>query len=58
VVLLGSSQSRTLALLSLDFAYSGQFEKATVVAILTVVMVVVAAALARRFGGKLGIAGN
>jgi len=58
VVLLGSSQSRTLALLSLDFAYSGQFEKATVVAILTVVMVVAAAALARRFGGKLGIAGN
>ncbi|HLG71941.1 MAG TPA: iron ABC transporter permease [Chloroflexota bacterium] len=58
VVLLGSSQSRTLALLSLDFAYSGQFEKATVVAILTVVMVVAAAALTRKFGGKLGIAGS
>lgn len=58
VVLLGSSQSRTLALLSLDFAYSGQFEKATVVAILTVVMVVIAAALTRRFGGKLGIVGG
>src|SRR5712692_10189568 len=57
VVLLGSSQSRTLALLSLDFAYGGQFEKATVVAVLTVALVIVAAALARRFGGKLGIAG-
>lgn len=58
VVLLGSSQSRTLALLSLDFAYSGQFEKATVVAILTAALVIVAAALTRRFGGKLGISGN
>jgi iron(III) transport system permease protein len=58
VVLLGSSQSQTLALLSLDFAYGGQFEKATVVAILTAVMVIAAAALTRRLGGKLGIAGS
>ncbi len=58
VVLLGSSQSRTLALLSLDFAYSGQFEKATVVSVLTAALVILAAALTRRFGGKLGIAGT
>jgi iron(III) transport system permease protein len=58
VVLLGSSQSQTLALLSLDFAYGGQFEKATVVSLLTAAMVIVAAGLVRRFGGKLGIAGN
>jgi len=58
VVLLGSSQSQTLALLSLDFAYGGQFEKATVVAILTAALVIAAAALTRRFGGKLGIPGS
>jgi hypothetical protein len=43
IVLLGSSQSRTLALLALDFAYGGQFERGTVVAVLTVAVVVVAA---------------
>jgi iron(III) transport system permease protein len=58
VVLLGSSQSQTLALLSLEFAYGGQFEKATVVSILTAALVIAAAALTRRFGGKLGIAGS
>jgi iron(III) transport system permease protein len=58
IVLLGSSQSRTLALLALDFAYGGQFEKATVVAVLTVVLVVAAALLARVFGGKIGLAGT
>ena len=57
VVLLGSSESRTLALLSLDFAYGGQFEKATVVSILTAGLVIIAAALTRRFGGRLGLAG-
>jgi iron(III) transport system permease protein len=56
IVLLGSSQSRTLALLALDFAYGGQFERGTVVAVLTVGVVVVAALLARLFGGKIGIA--
>lgn len=58
IVLLGSSQSRTLALLALDFAYGGQFEKATVVSVLTVALVVTAAFLARAFGGKVGIAGH
>jgi iron(III) transport system permease protein len=55
IVLLGSSQSRTLALLALDFAYGGQFEKATVVSVLTVAMVVLAALLARALGGRVGI---
>jgi iron(III) transport system permease protein len=56
IVLLGSSQSRTLALLALDFAYGGQLERGTVVAVLTVVMVVIAALIARIMGGKVGIA--
>jgi iron(III) transport system permease protein len=55
IVLLGSSQSRTLALLSLDYAYGGQLERGTVVSVLTVLMVVIAAFLARLFGGKVGI---
>jgi iron(III) transport system permease protein len=55
IVLLGSSQSRTLALLALDFAYGGQFEKATVVSVLTVALVVAAALLARALGGRIGI---
>jgi iron(III) transport system permease protein len=55
IVLLGSSQSRTLALLALDFAYGGQFEKATVVSVLTVALVVSAAFLARALGGRVGI---
>jgi iron(III) transport system permease protein len=58
IVLLGSSQSRTLALLALDFAYGGQFEKATVVSVLTVALVVSAAFLARALGGRVGIGGN
>ena len=57
IVLLGSAQSRTLALLALDFAYGGQFERGTVVAVLTVVLVVAAFA-ARIFGGKVGIAAH
>ncbi|MBI2756856.1 MAG: iron ABC transporter permease [Chloroflexi bacterium] len=58
IVLLGSSQSRTLALLALDFASGGQFEKATVVSVLTVAMVVAAAMLSRVLGGKVGIGGH
>ncbi|HLH22951.1 MAG TPA: iron ABC transporter permease [Chloroflexota bacterium] len=55
IVLLGSAQSRTLALLALDYAYGGQFERATVVSMLTVALVVVAALLVRPLGGRLGI---
>jgi iron(III) transport system permease protein len=58
IVLLGSSQSRTLALLALDYAYGGQFERATVVSMLTVALVVVAALLARLLGGRVGITGH
>jgi ABC-type Fe3+ transport system permease subunit len=57
IFLLGSGQSRTLALLALDYAYGGQFERATVVSILTVALVVVAALLARILGGRIGISG-
>jgi iron(III) transport system permease protein len=55
VVLLGSSESRTLALLMLDFGYGGQFEKGTVVAVITVILVIVAAVLARIVGGQVGL---
>jgi iron(III) transport system permease protein len=58
IVLLGSSQSRTLALLALDYAYGGQFERATVVSILTVAVIVVAALLVRPLGDRIGIAGH
>lgn len=54
-VLLGSSQSRTLALLALNYAYSGQFEQGTVVAMLTVILVVVTAGLARFLGARVGM---
>jgi iron(III) transport system permease protein len=55
IVLLGSSESRTLALLMLDFGYGGQFEKGTVVAVITVILVIVAAVLARIVGGQVGL---
>ena len=55
IVLLGSSQSRTLALLMLDFGYGGQFEKGTVVAVITVLLVIIAAVLARVVGGQVGM---
>ena len=35
VVLVGSSQSRTMALLALDYAFGGQFERGSVVAFMT-----------------------
>jgi iron(III) transport system permease protein len=56
IILLGSSQSRTLALLALDFAYGGQMERGTVVAVLTVLMVVVAAFIARWVENRFSIA--
>jgi iron(III) transport system permease protein len=55
VVLLGSGKSRTLSLLMLDFAAGAEFEKATVVAVLIVALVVVAALIARALGGQVGI---
>ncbi|HEY7168206.1 MAG TPA: iron ABC transporter permease [Candidatus Binatia bacterium] len=55
VVLLGSGKSRTLSLLMLDFAAGAEFEKATVVAVMIVVLVVGAALIARSFGGQVGV---
>jgi iron(III) transport system permease protein len=55
VVLLGSGKSRTLSLLMLDFAAGAEFEKATVVAVIIVAMVVGAALIARGLGGQVGV---
>ncbi|HXG50965.1 MAG TPA: iron ABC transporter permease [candidate division Zixibacteria bacterium] len=55
VVLLGSGRSRTLSLLMLDFAAGAEFEKATVVAVMIVGLVVGAALLARALGGNVGV---
>lgn len=55
VVLLGSGQSRTLSLLMLDFAAGAEFEKATVVAVIIVGLVVGAALFARALGGQVGV---
>jgi iron(III) transport system permease protein len=55
VVLLGSGKSRTLSLLMLDFAAGAEFEKATVVAVMVVGLVVIAALIARAFGGQVGV---
>jgi iron(III) transport system permease protein len=55
VVLLGSGKSRTLSLLMLDFAAGAEFEKATVVAVVIVGLVVAAALFARALGGQVGV---
>lgn len=55
VVLLGSGRSRTLSLLMLDFAAGAEFEKATVVAVIIVALVVSAALCARALGGQAGV---
>jgi iron(III) transport system permease protein len=55
VVLLGSGKSRTLSLLMLDFAAGAEFEKATVVAVIIVGLVVGAALTARALGGQVGV---
>jgi iron(III) transport system permease protein len=55
VVLLGSGSSRTLSLLMLDFAAGAEFEKATVVAVIIVALVVGAALIARALGGQVGV---
>ncbi|MDH3442496.1 MAG: iron ABC transporter permease [Deltaproteobacteria bacterium] len=55
VVLLGSGRSRTLSLLMLDFAAGAEFEKATVVAVIVVGLVVIAALIARTLGGQVGM---
>jgi iron(III) transport system permease protein len=57
VVLLGTGRSRTLSLLMLDFAAGAEFEKATVVAVIIVALVVVVALVTRAFGGQLSVRG-
>jgi iron(III) transport system permease protein len=58
IVLLGSSQSRTMALLALDYAFGGQFERGSVVAFLTSLVVIVIAFIAHFVGGRVGIGGH
>ncbi|HTN70713.1 MAG TPA: iron ABC transporter permease [Methylomirabilota bacterium] len=58
VVLLGSSQSRTMALLALDYAFGGQFERGSVVAFLTSLVVIVIALISHIIGGRVGIGGH
>src|ERR1700752_1040838 len=58
VVLLGSSQSRTMALLALDYAFGGQFERGAVVAFLTSLVVIIVALIAHVVGSKVGIGGH
>jgi iron(III) transport system permease protein len=55
VVLLGSSQSRTMALLALDYAFGGQFERGSVVAFMTSLVVIVIALISHFVGGRVGI---
>ncbi|MGH8524994.1 MAG: ABC transporter permease [Gammaproteobacteria bacterium] len=55
VVLLGSSQSRTMALLALDYAFGGQFERGSVVAFMTSLVVIVIALISHFIGGRVGI---
>ena len=54
-VSLGSGKSRTLSLFMLDFAAGAEFEKATVVAVIIVGLVVGAALFARALGGQVGV---
>ncbi|MFQ5850053.1 MAG: ABC transporter permease [Candidatus Binatia bacterium] len=58
VVLLATGRSRTLSLLMLDFATEAEFERATVVAVIIVALVVVSALIARALGGHLSIRGE
>lgn len=55
VVLLGTGQTRTLSLLMLDFAAGSEFEKATVVAVMIMGLVVAAAVIARSLGGQVSL---
>src|SRR5262249_39824559 len=52
IVLLGSSQSRTMALLALDYAFGGQFERGSVVAFMTSLVVIVTALISHLVGQR------
>jgi hypothetical protein len=47
-----------MALLALDYAFGGQFERGSVVAFMTAIIVIITAMLARIVGGKVGIGGH
>ena len=55
VILLATGRTRTLALLMLDFTAGAELEKATVVGAMIVLLVIVAAIIARALGGRFGI---
>jgi iron(III) transport system permease protein len=55
VILLATGRTRTLALLMLDFTAGAELEKATVVGAMIVVLVIIAAIIARVLGGRFGI---
>jgi iron(III) transport system permease protein len=57
VVLLATGPTRTLSLLMLDFSAGAELEKATVVAAITVILVIAGALTARLLGGQLSIRG-
>ena len=54
VVFLASARSRTLSLLMLDYLAANEYEKANVMAVLIVVLVLMAAVIARAYGLRLG----
>ncbi len=55
VILLATGETRTLSLLMLDFAAGAELERATVVAAITVLLVVVLSLIVRFLGGQLNI---
>lgn len=55
VVLLATGQTRTMSLLMLDFTAGAELERATVVAVMIVALVVVAALVARFLGGQFNV---
>ena len=55
VVLLATGKTRTLSLLMLDYTVGAELERATVVACMIVLMVIVGAVLARTLGGQFNI---
>ena len=57
VVLLATGETRTLSLLMLDFAAGAELERATVVAAITVLLVVVLSLIVRLLGGHLSVRG-
>jgi iron(III) transport system permease protein len=55
VVFLASARSRTLSLLMLDYMAANEYEKANVMAVFIVVLVLIAAVIARASGLRLGV---